>query len=57
MFGVAWGTPRDFDLGQYMPGVHAGRVTVTFCAVVVLLTQTPINILSGDFRWNIMGIS
>ena len=46
----------SFVVGQYMPGVHAVRITVTFYAVVVLLTQTPLNILTGDFRWNIMGI-
>jgi len=27
-----------------------------FYAVAVLLTQTPLNILHGDFRWNIMGM-
>jgi hypothetical protein len=32
------------------------RITVVFYAIVVLLTQTPLNILEGDFRWNIMGI-
>ncbi|MCL1863636.1 MAG: YgjV family protein [Defluviitaleaceae bacterium] len=45
-----------FVVGQYLPGVHYVRVAVVFYAVVVLLTQTPINILYGDFRWNIMGI-
>ncbi|MCL1990361.1 MAG: YgjV family protein [Defluviitaleaceae bacterium] len=45
-----------FVIGQYLPGDHYVRVTVVFYAVVVLLTQTPLNILEGDFRWNIMGI-
>lgn len=46
----------SFVIGQYLPGVHAVRITVAIYAVVVLLTQTPLNILYGDFRWNIMGI-
>jgi len=46
----------SFVVGQYLPGVHAVRITVTLYAVVVILTQTPLNILYGDFRWNIMGI-
>ncbi|MCL2571654.1 MAG: YgjV family protein [Defluviitaleaceae bacterium] len=46
----------SFVVGQYLPGVHYVRITVVIYAVVVLLTQTPLNILSGDFRWNIMGI-
>ena len=45
-----------FVVGQYLPGVHYVRISVVIYAVVVLLTQTPINILYGDFRWNIMGI-
>ncbi|MCL2841659.1 MAG: YgjV family protein [Defluviitaleaceae bacterium] len=45
-----------FVVGQYLPGVHYVRITVVFYAIVVLLTQTPLNILYGDFRWNIMGI-
>ena len=45
-----------FVIGQYLPGVHYVRVSVVIYAVVVMLTQTPINILYGDFRWNIMGI-
>jgi len=47
----------SFVIGQYLPGVHYVRVTVTFYALVVILTQTPLNILYGDFRWNIMGIA
>jgi len=47
----------SFVIGQYLPGVHYVRVTVTLYAVVVLLTQTPINILYGDFRWNPMGMA
>ena len=46
----------SFVIGQYLPGVHAVRITVTLYAIVVILTQTPLNILYGDFRWNIMGI-
>ena len=46
----------SFVIGQYMPGVHAVRITVVIYALVVLVTQTPVNILEGDFRWNIMGI-
>ena len=49
-------TALGFVIGQYLPGVHYVRITVVFYAVVVLLTQTPMNILYGDFRWNIMGI-
>jgi len=45
-----------FVIGQYLPGVHYVRVTVVIYALVVMLTQTPLNILYGDFRWNIMGI-
>jgi hypothetical protein len=45
-----------FVVGQYLPGVLYVRISVVFYAVIVLLTQTPINILYGDFRWNIMGI-
>ena len=47
----------SFTIGQYLPGVHYVRVTVVFYAAVVILTQTPLNILYGDFRWNIMGIA
>ena len=47
----------SFVIGQYLPGVHAVRITVAIYAVVVILTQTPLNILYGDFRWNIMGIA
>ena len=46
----------SFVIGQYLPGVHAVRITVTLYAFVVILTQTPLNILYGDFRWNVMGI-
>ena len=47
----------SFVVGQYLPGVHYVRITVVFYAVAILLTQTPLNILYGDFRWNIMGIA
>jgi len=46
----------SFVIGQYLPGVHYVRITVVIYAMIVLLTQTPLNILYGDFRWNIMGI-
>ena len=46
----------SFVVGQYLPGVHYVRITVVIYAIIVLLTQTPLNILYGDFRWNIMGI-
>ncbi|MCL2170098.1 MAG: YgjV family protein [Defluviitaleaceae bacterium] len=46
----------SFVVGQYMPGVHAVRITVVFYAIAVFATQTPLNILYGDFRWNIMGM-
>ena len=49
-------TALAFVVGQYLPGDHYVRVTVVFYATVVLLTQTPMNILEGDFRWNVMGI-
>jgi len=45
-----------FVIGQYLPGVHYVRVTVVLYALVVIVTQTPVNILEGTFRWNIMGI-
>jgi hypothetical protein len=47
----------SFVICQYLPGVHYVRIAVTCYAVVVLLTQTPLNILYGDFRWNPMGIA
>lgn len=46
----------SFVIGQYLPGVHYVRITVVFYAIIVFLTQTPLNILEGDFRWNIMGM-
>ena len=49
-------TALGFVIGQYLPGVHYVRIAVLFYAFIVLLTQTPLNILYGDFRWNIMGI-
>jgi len=50
-------TALGFVVGQYLPGVHYVRISVVFYALVVMLTQTPINILYGDFRWNVMGIA
>jgi len=49
-------TALAFVVGQYLPGVHYVRITVVFYAMAVMLTQTPLNILYGDFRWNVMGI-
>jgi len=49
-------TALGFVIGQYLPGVHYVRISVVFYAIIVLLTQTPLNILYGDFRWNIMGM-
>ena len=49
-------TALGFVVGQYLPGVHYVRISVTFYAIAVMMTQTPLNILYGDFRWNIMGI-
>lgn len=46
----------SFVIGQYMPGVHAVRITVVVYALAAMMLQTPLNILHGDFRWNIMGI-
>jgi len=45
-----------FVVCQYLPGVHYVRISVIFYAIAVILTQTPLNILYGDFRWNVMGI-
>jgi len=50
-------TALSFVVGQYLPGVHYVRITVVFYAVAVFVTQTPVNILYGDFRWNIMGMA
>ena len=49
-------TALAFVICQYLPGVHYVRIAVVFYALVVMLTQTPLNILYGDFRWNIMGM-
>ena len=38
-------------------GMATGLISVVFYALVTMLTQTPINILYGDFRWNVMGIT
>ena len=50
-------TALTFVVCQYLPGVHYVRISVIFYALAVILTQTPLNILEGDFRWNIMGIA
>ena len=49
-------TALTFVLGQYLPGDHYVRITVVFYAVAIMLTQSPLNILEGDLRWNITGI-
>jgi len=54
IFGMI--TALLFVIGQYLPGNHYVRIAIVFYATAVLLTQTPLNILYGDFRWNIMGI-
>ena len=54
IFGMV--TALLFVVGQYLPGNHYVRIAIVFYATAVLLTQTPLNILYGDFRWNIMGI-
>jgi len=56
LHGIGLVAALGFVIGQYLPGVHYVRITVVIYAFVVLLTQTPLNILYGDFRWNIMGI-
>ena len=47
-----------FVIGQYLPGKHPVRITVFFYAILLFLTQTPINIIEGNGieRWNIMGM-
>ena len=47
-----------FIVGQYLPSKHYLRVFVTFYALMVLLGQTPINLIddNGETSWNIMGI-
>ncbi|MCL2569514.1 MAG: YgjV family protein [Oscillospiraceae bacterium] len=46
----------SFVICQYLPGVHYVRIAVVVYAFAIILTQTPLNILYGDFRWNVMGI-
>ena len=50
-----------FIVGQYLPGKHPVRIAVVFYATMVILTQTPLNIMHPDpltgLRWNIMGIA
>lgn len=50
-------TALTFVICQYLPGVHYVRISVIFYAMAVFLTQTPLNILDGEFRWNIMGMA
>lgn len=54
---IGVGASVVFAISQYLPGVHYVRGGVVFVAVIIGLTQTPINILEGDLRWNIMGIA
>jgi len=50
-----------FVVCQYLPSKHYVRIAVIFYAIIVFLTQTPINILEGDavtgLRWNFMGMA
>jgi len=46
-----------FVIGQYAPGVHGVRIAVVFYAIGIIMTQSPLNILEGDIRWNFMGIA
>jgi hypothetical protein len=46
-----------FAISQYLPGVHYVRIGVLITSIMIGLTQTPLNILYGDFRWNIMGVA
>lgn len=50
-------TALTFVICQYLPGVHYVRISVLFYAAAVFLTQTPLNILYGNFRWNIIGMA
>ena len=47
-----------FVFGQYMPGKHPVRITVFLYAIMLFITQTPLNIIEGNTieRWNIMGM-
>jgi len=47
-----------FVVGQYLPGKHPVRITIFFYAIMLFLTQTPLNIVEGTGieRWNIMGM-
>lgn len=47
-----------FVIGQYMPGKHPVRISVSLYAIMLFMTQTPLNILEGEGieRWNIMGM-
>jgi len=47
-----------FIVGQYLPSKHYLRAFVTFYAIMVLIGQTPLNLIdeNGVGHWNIMGI-
>jgi len=47
-----------FIVGQYLPSKHYLRAFVTFYAIMVLIGQTPLNLIddAGVRSWNIMGI-
>jgi len=46
-----------FIIGQYLPSKHYLRAFVTFYAIMVLIGQTPLNLIDGDkTSWNVMGI-
>lgn len=57
LHGLGLATALAFVVGQYLPGVHYVRITTLFYAAAVIATQTPLNILYGDIRWNFMGIA
>ena len=45
-----------FVIGQYLPGNHFVRIFQVLYSIAMFLIATPLNILEGDFRWNIMGM-
>jgi hypothetical protein len=47
-----------FIVGQYLPSKHYLRAFVTFYATMVLIGQTPLNLIdeNGVGTWNVMGI-
>ena len=47
-----------FVIGQYLPSKHFVRIFVTLYATMLLIGQTPLNLIddNGETSWNIMGI-